>query len=598
MIEHNKLFSRIRLIACLSFLILGIGAIFHRSISHSYGVSFPRSPDWDLHLSWAETTRQSVIGFGQLPLWNRQRCGGAPLFGEPESDILSLYFPLLMLFGPTFGYIGALIAYIGIGSYGFYRLGRSYGVSKEGSYLMALSYMGSGIIVIPFANGAPNFLAASYLPYICILLKEYLKTRKASRAFGVGVFMALMFFAGFHYIFAVILLVVVWVVAFGFLHKTYSVFLSGIVPLLWFVGLSAIKLFPTIESLFTREFIFRGYVSSGYSLQRLFYSLLWPIQTTDEFNRWGRDIAGFVFGASYGLMENGMYIGVILCVFGLIGCIRQARQYRVLVVILLLFLWLGFGYNIAPSIFRMLHSLPLLSYMEVAQRYRYIFMIPFVIFIGMGFDLWSSFLYKKYKKRRREVKIFLIAVIVLVTAELLFVNTRIFYDGFHLTPLVVERNKPFIQHCIDDATTKLDQEFPIVAQGLGMSNCVENVLIKRYAACKEDSNYKGEAYMTETGDRVVTYRSSPHRVEATLESQKGGAFVINQNYDTGWWVVINGVLHRPQKYNGLLAVNIEPGMTSVMFFYLPISFVLGVVVSLALFGWGLRLHYRRVRRNN
>jgi uncharacterized membrane protein YfhO len=52
--------------------------------------------------------------------------------------------------------------------------------------------------------------------------------------------------------------------------------------------------------------------------------------------------------------------------------------------------------------------------------------------------------------------------------------------------------------------------------------------------------------------------------------------VINQNYDWGWRVRGG----QAESFNGLLSTQVEPGDTQVTFYYLPSSFIMGILVSL------------------
>lgn len=110
---------------------------------------FPHSHDWDLRLSWSQAVRATVLRYHQFPLWNPYRCGGAPLLGEPESDIFSLYAPFLFVFGPATGYLIVFFFYMLLGIYGLNRLASHVGISKAGSVLSGVGIFLFWIIYYP-----------------------------------------------------------------------------------------------------------------------------------------------------------------------------------------------------------------------------------------------------------------------------------------------------------------------------------------------------------------------------------------------------------------------------------------------------------------
>jgi hypothetical protein len=554
-------------IVSLSVFIIWLGAGKSYD-SHVVTFSFAKHADWDLHLSWAEATRKTIIEYHQTPLWNPYRCGGAPLLGEPESDIISLYLPLLLLFGPAYGYGMALFAYLIIGLVGFYLLARFYNISRFGSALTASAYLLSGIILLPFAKGAPNFLAAAYLPFVLLSLMKFVQTRQHIQAILCGAGMALMFLSGFHYIGIVILMVVVVCVVSGYRDKQARSMFSCLYPLVFFLGFSALKLFPAIESLLTRSVVDRGYYFSGFGLVRLLYSLIWPIQTPEEFDAWGRDVSGFVGGVSYGLRENGMYIGIALLVLGIVGIIQKSKVRKDLGLVFIIFLWISFGNNIAPSLYGLLRLVPGLDFLEVAQRFRYVWMIPLVLWIGLGWDRVEKFIVAKTKKQ-------FVWPIFFLVVHMLWVNVQIFSHGFYKNQESTQKASSFSQRCFAGSAPPQLQEYPRVSEGYGVAECTENVLIKNYTTCLESSQYKGEIY-AESGGQIKKPIITPNRIVFEAEMPKESLVIINQNYDRGWWAKIDGIFVTPLNTRGLLSISVPSGASTIEVFYLPLSFVVGL----------------------
>lgn len=541
---------------------------------------FPHSHDWDLRLSWSQAVRATVLRYHQFPLWNPYRCGGAPLLGEPESDIFSLYAPFLFVFGPATGYLIVFFFYMLLGIYGLNRLASHVGISKAGSVLSGLGYFCSGLFIIPFVTGITSFLSMAYFPYVVLYIDLYLRSWNLRYALYSGGFIALMFLSGFHYIPIVFLYVfVVCTIACISQRRIKPLVGAGII-LMFFVGLSALKLVPTLESLYVRTFDSGPYKFSGYSISTLIYSLFSRNQLSDAYAVFGVEQRGFLHGVSYGIDENGMYVGWIFGLLALWGFFQKKKWMYVQRIVWCIFFLLTFGENIVPSLYSVLHAVPFFSFMRVAQRYRYVSMIPFALFAGVGFDACVALLDRLLQRKKYVVTFISIVALVVIIFDMIWVNTRVFYDGFTVKPLQKVLAKSFAQVCVPNVANMLGPEFPIVSSGLGMRDCTENVLITSYAACLGEKSYKGEVYGVGSKIVVNTYMFSPNKLTLSIDSSGYGSVIINQNYDNGWIALINGAFTKVTPLHGLMSVPVGPGATSITLWYLPISFIFGGILMM------------------
>ena len=540
---------------------------------------FPHSADWDVRLSWSQAIRTSVNEYHQIPLWNPYRCGGAPLLGEAESDIVSVYTPFLMVFGPTVGYVISFFFYLFIGMYGLYKLARYVGISKAGSVLSGVGYFCSGLFIIPFVTGITNFLSLAYFPFVVLYIDQYLRSWNLRYAMYSGGCIALMFLSGFHYIPIVFLYVLIVSVIACLSQKRLKPLLGIGIIMLMFVGFSAIKLFPTLESFYTHTFDNGSFKFSGYSVDTLTYSLFSRNQSATAYAWPEPERRGFFHGFSYGIDENGMYVGWIFAALALWGFCKRRTSLFVHRVVFCVFFLIMFGENITPSLYSLLHQLPFFSFMRVAQRYRYIAMIPFVLFVGAGFDACVALLDRLLQRKKYVVTVVSVVALVVILFDMSWVNTRVFYDGFSVKPVQKVFVKSFVQVCVPNVANILGPELPIVSSGLGMRNCTENVLITPYAACIGEMSYKGEVYSMDSKIVVNKYLFSPNKLTLSIVSSGYGNVIINQNYDHGWIALVNGAFTRVTPLHGLLSVPISQGNSSIVLWYLPISFIFGVVLT-------------------
>ena len=86
---------------------------------------------------YLQTTTESLQQ-GQLPYWQHVTCGGQPILGNPETNVISLGTLVSLITGPTIGLKLMIIIEIAIMAAGFYFLGRVIGLSPIGAIMPAL----------------------------------------------------------------------------------------------------------------------------------------------------------------------------------------------------------------------------------------------------------------------------------------------------------------------------------------------------------------------------------------------------------------------------------------------------------------------------
>ena len=76
--------------------------------------------DWDLHLFYHEVPRISVLGYGQVPLWNPYACGGSVMLANPQSRFMTPFFALHLMFGAVVGIKLEILLHLVLGIFGTY----------------------------------------------------------------------------------------------------------------------------------------------------------------------------------------------------------------------------------------------------------------------------------------------------------------------------------------------------------------------------------------------------------------------------------------------------------------------------------------------
>lgn len=534
--------------------------------------------DWRLHLSWAGAAHNTILHYGQLPTWNPYRCGGVSVIGEPESDVLSLFLPLLIMFGPFLGYVSLFIINFAIGCVGFYKLGRRYELSTLASVLAGQAYMMSGLYILPFTVGMTNFLSIAYLPFIFLYFENYLDEGKFKDAVGAAFFTSLIFLSGFHYIPIVILYVLVSAIIRSAQSRNLREIRKFIWVLILFISFSAIKLLPSVDLLTQAGSVTYNYErTGGYSLASLAYSLLSRDQTSSLIQKLTTSNSNFWTGVNYQIDENGMYIGFVLFAFFIFGLYKRPSKYSRLTYILIIFLIISFGTNIYPNIYGFIQALPLVSLIRVANRFRYIFMVPVVLLIGFGFDMCMRFITRKFTLTHYKATMFFSLFLLCIGLDLLYVNLH----KEHVLPMVrnikiihPNLSQDFYNHCSYEIS-----EYELTMQNQGNINCFDNVLFSTYATCKERTDYRGEVYLQrEKGTATQTY-FSPNLRRVTVNTTDTDLLIVNQNYDANWKATIDNKPTQTQDAEHLLAVPLPKGEHTIELYYRPIWLYIGTFIS-------------------
>ena len=526
--------------------------------------------DWDQHLFMQEVPRQTIVRHHQFPLWNPYACGGMPMLANPQSRFLSPTFVLHLLFGVLAAERIEMILHLAVGLVGAFLLARRVGLGAMGATTAAAIMLLNGTYAGTLAAGMTTFMTIAYIPWMFLFALKSLDD--ARYVWAVAAMSALTFLEGGPY--TITLLAPFLAFYFGLeslrqrsLMPLWRVGLAGVLS----IGLAAIKILPSVEFLRQYPKVENDY--SGYSLWGLANMLFNP--NTDLHLP---DTRGFLQGYSWSHDENLMYVGLLAGILFVVGIVSSGRRHHLLALSWVLFLWLSFGTRAEPlSLWEWLHKVPFYTAMHVAQRFRIIMMLCFALFAGFGFE----FVLRKVKPRW--VVPVGLALISMVTIDLIRVNAGIYHQAFTVPPVAIEPVEQFSQRLTPAAgNARLSPEFTAVQMGVGVVNCYEPLTaIPENAIPEESDKYRGETYLDNTAGSARFSSWSPNRFTIAVAAESRGDVVVNQNCYPGWFARADGVSVPIdcQQHNGLLAAPVNNSVHEVEFVYRPTSFVVGAVMS-------------------
>lgn len=530
--------------------------------------------DWDQNFAWNEFTRVSIIKYNQFPQWNPFRCGGLPHFGNPEIGVISLQTILVLLLGTVLGIKASIVLYVSIGFFGFYLYAKQkLGISA--SILAALVYTFSGITSSFLSTGMVVFIVFAFVPYI-ILFYEKGMTSWRSLLFASFLF-ALSFYNGYH----ISLLLGIYILCYSIIMSLAKRSLQPIIRFMLFATASTTFMIPklilAVELM--RASPIKPIDHSGYSFAQLVNVLINPFQ--DLYHDTG--IPRYSWMAD----ESSLYIGIPALFLFIFSFFRKNwKKTEIITLVLLLFLLLfAFGYQSFIPLYPLIRKLPVLDSFRVAQRFRFMLIIPLSLMVGYGLQ------YLAHKMPEKERKISTFCVIGLISIDLLyFAHSNYFSKTLIYDVKVPPPQKEFSQvrmahyesHLVAGSIPKeyaethafsmWSFEYPTQLENKGVINCSDTVMSLKRAAGKDKKGYIGEWHLQNKGGDLKVVRWTPQEIELKVHLTKvlSDIVVVNQNYYPGWYAYVDNVGPMvPHEWNNLLSIPIKEHTKKIIFRYEP-----------------------------
>ena len=542
-------------------------------------ISWLGQMDWDQFTFWNAVPRDTILRYGQFPLWNPYVNGGNVLLAHTHSLFLSPSYILVLFFGPVVGVKLKICLYLVFGMFGMYVYSKQLGLTKISSYLSSFVYMFSSSLALHLVAGHGEYIYTAFLPWIFLTYQKSLKDAKY--IIGCICLFALMILGGSVDVLFITILLIIFFSFFMMMQmrKVFPLKILGII----FVGallLSSIKLVPVLEFLEKNPRAIESSEASDISL--LSASLLSKEQLIYyENTKWTNSplihipvqkikFRGIEF--EHGFHEYGAYIGWIPLILAGIGCFFL-RQYWPLLVMCILSLWISLGGGAFFNLWDLIHKLPLYNSLRVPSR----FIIGFIFFValisGFGFSkIENSFKNKYYR-------ILIGFIVVFVALDLLLVNYSLLKSIFVLKPSEITRNSEFKQRYKSlniPSDMSGSSMYPVFLSNSRLLSGYEVLAVRQEGVLTiSDFNYRGEAYLKDgKGDVQISY-FSPNKIIVKVNSLGDAALVLNQNYYSGWKVKRRGETISALSLDGLIATNVTPDIDEVTFYYLPNSFIIG-----------------------
>lgn len=327
-----------------------------------------------------------------LPLWSPYQTLGYPIFADPQSGVA---YPFTWLIGLLWEYNLNTLAFefvlhIFIAGCGMFALGKALRFDKIVAFILAVSYMLSGLFV-GNAQHLSWIIAGAWLPFVFNSFLQIQKEKTVLNALKLALF-GFLFLNGYPAIvfilFYFLLILQCW---FLYQEKKENGWV-GLRKLLSALSLSVVFLLITSSLILTGYYYVMPYLSrvNGVSPDlmnalpfstRCLISLISPFSTiqADSYGIYGTDLS----------MSNG-YFGFIVFLFALIAVFsRKGTQFWFFVLFAIFSLLVSFGSETPLREFLYYH-VPFMNLFKYPSVFRAFFIFFMILLAGIGLQKFSE----------------------------------------------------------------------------------------------------------------------------------------------------------------------------------------------------------------
>ena len=545
---------------------------------------------WGGH-DWSEgathySAARHALQAGQFPMWNPYICGGAPLWGNPQTYWFSPVLLFTLPFGEAVGSKLAITAYLFIGMCGMHTLARRLGMASAPALAPAILYMGSGFLASHILMGQMLWLTIAWIPWSLV----YFLKSMANRWYLVPavLFYLLIFFEGRSHLVAYLTLIIILTTIGLTIPVQRKNRQRAFVNLLLFgslaLTLGAVRLLPVLYFMNDLEGSLES--TSGTPLSKIIHVLTTPTASELYSQPW-MQAAWHEYNGYIGI--GGLALAALGIAFAFF---RRNAQLIVLFTVGIIFL----SITTAPAGQSLLDFLPVTK--ELRNQTRAIIIVVMVLALFSGWAL--------HNMQRMFASKVIASGATLLIGIMLFVDVHLaaapsWDQAFTQKPLAY--NPP--QNMFFQESERHDIAYHIVAAGFGARNYCPPFLRQWNQGAQvfgaQDEGYAGEVY-TANNSQVELTAATPNRFSVDIHSvsQEGDTLYINQRYTSGWFTADNRQVFEDM---GRIALHIGPADkdSTVHVSFLQPGLLLGLGITLATaaglaFAYG-RHHMQRIDKN-
>ncbi|HLD05321.1 MAG TPA: hypothetical protein VJG90_06395 [Candidatus Nanoarchaeia archaeon] len=601
--------------------------------------------DWGAMVLYPYVSKISLLVYHQIPLWNPFQCGGNLLLAHPHTPILSPFFIFTLLFNVMPGIKISFLAYYILGFIGAYYLAKHYQLEWRSALFVSVIYTFTTTLPNLITEGYAHWGAQMLIPWMILF---YLKSIQNLKYTVLGaITLAWIILSGYYWGFVILFTTLSLYALFETIRNKkarYLIALALIFAIAFF--LCALKIFPLVE--YSAQYPkIDTEVRSAYTWKALYTALLDNHQA--PYAHAGPGGEWFNFSS---------YLGWIPLLLALLGLFMYTRTYWPLALTGLATLWISFGDHAWVNLYALLKYIPVITTsFHSPARFHAVFFLILVLFAGFAlqrfltaqriqigkneYTFTPDWTFRKNKNQYSLPEHTRTLIVLLLTlyffAHLIQLSSPTLAVAFPAPQPPIQASPEFFQieapnfpnpytgsqdlfgiSSQGSGLVKKEQALPAHNQGqlilpiydslygnreyihllagIGTTNCYStfhpppNVQARFHWNGTQNPHYRGEAYLLNGKGEAKITQFSPNQFVVEGGANENDVLVLNQNYYDGWKSDQGEVANT----NGLISIPVNPGNFHVEFYFEPISFTLGAILSLLTLALILlwALHYR------
>lgn len=530
--------------------------------------AYPNTPEGDgrTFLRMFNSMKAAFRVHHELPLWNPYECGGSPLWDDPESMAASpLIWATVGLSATTTMYVWNVV-HLAIGFTGMWLLcRRELSLSRIAAFASACIYTFGVCHASQYAGAHAALISFLDVPLALFLWRG--ADKNPSKAVGLGILVALMFYDGATYPIphTALLLGAETLTRVGSFARLKKIVKAGVITVVVGLGGGAARVLPLVD-----QFRSKHRVIAPDADHLLRWTTLKSMYTLREVHWWYRlPEQTYVWG------EYDAYVGVIVVFMCFVGILFAGRKYAwMLALSLFVFIMmLGHFRDWAPWSLLNHHVFPFKS-MRVSARFRLVLCIFIAAYVGVAMDRVPVVLGRFFGSRTAGIARTVVCGVALLGAgDVMGVAGELVATRFGGAP----------EHAVK-ASTRLFYEGPDMAAEVDqpLQNRGRRMCMLAWAFSSEAATWTGDVPQARAKDASVKVEVA-NRTQNTFTidavAERPGRILVNSGFERGWRSDVGTVTQE----NLLLAVDVPAGRHRIHLSYVPKGLYAGFAVSLVTF---------------
>lgn len=467
--------------------------------------------DWQQFLHQWEAARIAIVRHGEWPLWNPYHCGGVMLWGDPQAQAYSPFFPLALLLGSNIALKLSMTVHMAVGLVGAFLFARDQvAMTPQAASLAAFFWCTTGFFAWHLSGGHPAFFPFFFTPWVLLFWREAQTDRRGVAKLALVLTVTL--FEGGVYPFPFFALLLLFDGVFMMLSSDRIAALKAAVGVVTLTTLSsAFRLVPVANTMHNYPRPTSGGDKLGLD------EVLTMFTAYSHARRWDHEYVWDEYGTLIG------WSGLALVAVGVLALLVERRWWVLAGALTFGALMLGDRGEFWP--WRLLHHVPVFDSLRVPSR----FAVLLTFFLSLGAGIAADRLRRRLNSlfgRNPRFDFAPLLIATLVAVEMYAGNFSVI-SRFRYPALASDQTEP--SYYLTPASEYHDYaSFP--ARGVGNPRCYSGM---NYPPARQLWTGEQAQARIDAGEVIAASRTN-NTLFAEVRATRKATVTLNQTHTQGW----------------------------------------------------------------